>query len=95
MKPLNHCPDLRGNSTYMEERRTAPRHRVLKGGRIEFAGINVDCTVRNLSDSGAALEVANSVGIPSEFILVIPQNGFRRPCHATWRSPDRIGVLFD
>jgi hypothetical protein len=79
----------------MEERRTAPRHKVLKGGRIEFAGVTIDCTARNLSEAGAALEVINSVGIPSEFILVLSQSGVRRSCHAVWRSQTKIGVVFE
>jgi hypothetical protein len=42
----------------MVENRRAPRHRVLKGGAIGFGGGSVDCLVRNLSATGAALEVA-------------------------------------
>jgi hypothetical protein len=42
----------------MVENRRAPRHRVLKGGAIGFGGESVDCLVRNLSATGAALEAA-------------------------------------
>ena len=41
----------------MDEHRIAPRHRVLKAGSIIFGGGAIDCTVRNLSETGAALEV--------------------------------------
>jgi hypothetical protein len=49
----------------MEERRKIQRHRTLKAGHINFnrAGA-VDCRVRNLSPTGACLEVAGQVGIP-------------------------------
>ncbi|MFK4386305.1 hypothetical protein ABIA40_005713 [Bradyrhizobium sp. USDA 223] len=43
----------------MDERRDKARHRVLKAGTIEFGGGAIDCTVRNLSDTGAALDVAS------------------------------------
>lgn len=41
-----------------------------------------DCVVRNLSDSGAAFEVASSLGIPVEFRLAV-LNEFERPSRAT------------
>jgi hypothetical protein len=41
----------------MGEKRIVPRHRVLEAGTIEFGGGGNDCTVRNLSETGAALEV--------------------------------------
>ena len=52
-----------------DEHRTTTRHRVLKGGRIQFGGGSIDCTVRNVSDTGAALDVTSPVGIPTEFVL--------------------------
>jgi PilZ domain len=78
----------------MVETRRAPRHRVLKAGTIEFGGGAIDCLVRNLSTSGAALEVSNQVGIPDRFILVVPGDGLHLPCHIAWRKERRIGVTF-
>jgi hypothetical protein len=49
----------------VDEHRTAPRRRLLKAGRISFGGGTIDCTVRNLSETGAALEVSSPVGIPN------------------------------
>jgi hypothetical protein len=56
----------------MVESRKTSRHRVLKAGTIEFGGGAIDCLVRNLSPTGAALEVSNQIGIPEKFILVVP-----------------------
>jgi hypothetical protein len=39
-----------------DEHRIAPRRRVLKAGSISFGGGAIDCTVRNISDTGAALD---------------------------------------
>ncbi|HEV7877703.1 PilZ domain-containing protein [Bradyrhizobium sp.] len=77
------------------EKRSAPRYRVLKGATIAFGGNGVECTVRNLSSGGAALDVANPVGLPPSFTLVIQTDQFIRRCRPVWHSDKRIGVAFD
>jgi hypothetical protein len=77
----------------MDDKRTFPRHRVLKGGTIEFNGGAIDCTVRNRSNAGAALDVTSPIGIPEQFVLVA--DGSQLPCHVVWRKEKRIGVAFD
>lgn len=78
----------------MEQNRIAQRHRVLKAGTIEFnGGGGIDCMLRNVSETGAALEVTSPIGIPERFTLVA--NGSRHPCHVVWRKEKRIGVAFD
>ena len=39
-------------------------HRVLKAVSIEIGGGAIDCTIRNISNSGAALNVKNPVAMP-------------------------------
>jgi PilZ domain len=78
----------------MEERRAKPRHRVFKAGTIEFDGSGVDCTIRNMSPTGAALDVASPVGIPHEITLNIASQHERQNCHIVWRKEKRIGVSF-
>lgn len=77
-----------------DEHRVSPRHRVLKAGTIEFGGGGIDCTVRNLSNSGAALDVVSPLGIPDHFELVIVAEHLRKPCRVIWRKEKRIGVAF-
>jgi hypothetical protein len=77
------------------EHRKTPRHRVLKGGTIEFGGGAIDCTIRNMSEAGAALDVASPVGIPDRFTLVLPVDGRSLSCHVVWRKEKRIGIAFD
>jgi hypothetical protein len=77
----------------MSEQRSLPRHRVLKAGTIEFNGGVIDCMVRNLSTTGAALDVTSPIGIPEHFTLLA--DGSRLPCHVVWRKEKRIGVAFD
>ena len=76
----------------MDEHRTTPRRRLLKSGKISFGGGAIDCTVRNLSETGAALEVASPVSIPEDFTLEIEADHV--PCHVVWRKWSRIGVHF-
>ncbi|QDM14568.1 PilZ domain-containing protein [Tardiphaga sp. vice352] len=78
----------------MDENRSPLRRRVLKGGVIEFGGGAIDCTVRNFSETGAALSVQSVVGIPSKFNLIM--GGARCPqrCRIVWRKENRIGIAF-
>ena len=76
------------------ERRTTTRLRTIKGAAIRFGSTSIECTIRNLSERGAALEVGSPVGIPDEFTLWFKQNGLKRNCRVAWRSADRIGVQF-
>lgn len=77
------------------ENRTSPRVRTLKGGSIIFGvGSTVDCIVRNLSATGACLEIASPVGIPDEFELQIKPDSTKRDCRVVWRSANRIGLYF-
>ncbi|RQH07710.1 MULTISPECIES: PilZ domain-containing protein [unclassified Bradyrhizobium] len=78
----------------MDERRSKSRHRVLKAGTIEFGGGAIDCTVRNLSDTGAALDVTSPVGIPQYFTLFVQADGTHLSCTVVWRKEKRIGVRF-
>ncbi|MEY9181137.1 hypothetical protein ABIG06_002990 [Bradyrhizobium sp. USDA 326] len=67
---------------------------MLKAGTIEFGGGAIDCTVRNLSDTGAALDVTSPVGIPQYFTLFVQADGTHLSCTVVWRKEKRIGVRF-
>jgi hypothetical protein len=79
----------------MNERRQTQRHRTLKAGKIIFnRGLfAVDCTVKNLSESGACL-VTKTISLPDRFELSIPVDRFMRHCLVAWRTPDKVGVKF-
>jgi hypothetical protein len=80
----------------MIEKRAVPRHRVLKRGTLAFnGGGGLDCTVRNISQRGARIDIASPVGVPKVFTLVIVADHFMRRCRAVWSSEQRIGVTFD
>jgi PilZ domain len=78
----------------MEERRASPRARRLKAGKIVLNdGRSVfECSVRNVSATGACLLVGNGFLIPGDFKLTL--DGDTRRCDVVWRRPDRMGVSF-
>lgn len=79
----------------MEENRRALRRRVLKSATIEFDGGAHSCAVRNLSATGAALDVPYALAIPHEFMLVMGTGQMNRRCRVIWRKENRLGIAFD
>jgi len=70
---------------------------VLKGAKIVFRNSSsvVDCTVRNLSDAGARLDVPSQAGIPDHFDLLIGGGDKPVKCVVRWRRLASIGVAFE
>lgn len=79
----------------MTEKRATPRHRVLKRGTLAFGGGGIDCTVRNLSASGARVNIASPLGLPQNFTLVIEADQFIRRCRPVWNTDRQLGVVFE
>jgi hypothetical protein len=80
-----------------QEKRRAPRKRVLKGAMIAFnnRSSTLSCTVRDISDTGARLRVAKDQAVPARFDLLIEVDGLEAPCTVAWRRGEDIGVTFD
>jgi hypothetical protein len=76
------------------ERRATQRRRVLKGGSIEFDGRTVECVLRNISATGAALQVDRRLCIPHEFKLNVPHSEIQN-CRVVWRKEPLIGLEFE
>jgi hypothetical protein len=80
----------------MHEQRQAPRTRVLKAAKLLFdepCSI-VDCTVRNVSITGACLEFSTPVSLPDIFELSFDSFRSARRCQLRWRSDNKMGVSF-
>jgi hypothetical protein len=78
----------------MDDRRNDGRSRALKSAKIVFNNrfSVIDCTVRNLSDTGCCLQLGDPIGVPDKFELEFgPAN---RSCRVMWRKDNRIGVQF-
>ena len=79
----------------MVEGREAPRYRVRKLAWIEHGGDKITCTVRDLSITGASLEVSDPKNVPEKFTLVIPEDGLRIACQVVRRTEFRMGIKFE
>jgi hypothetical protein len=79
--------------TSVGDRRSSPRTKTLKGAQIFWpAGSAVKCIVRNLSETGAKIEVHSPV--PAIFDLDFDSDRSRRSCRVVWRKEPMIGVRF-
>jgi hypothetical protein len=79
----------------VNEKRIALRRRVLKTAFVIISdkAPKIECTIRNVSDTGAALQVSTTIGIPQNFIVIM--DGVRRHCRVQWRTDTKIGIMFE
>lgn len=79
-----------------EDKRRAPRHRVLKAAKIISTDNKsvIDCTVRNLSETGAQLVIERTVAVPDKFQFFLANGDTIRDAEVAWNIGDRIGVRF-
>jgi hypothetical protein len=78
----------------MGEMRLQQRRRVLKAGKILFANgaCTLDCTIRNITDEGAMLQVEHSVSVPDSFQLYEPGRQMLHEARVVRRASHLIGV---
>ena len=77
------------------EKRISPRSPKQESAKIIVNRSHVtDCLVRNLSETGACLEVHSIVGIPEVFDLMINGESFMRICEFRWALEGCVGVKF-
>jgi hypothetical protein len=71
--------------------------RTIIQGRIVFnnRSATLDCIIRNLSETGAKLELSSSVMIPERFELVIPRKGETRRARIVWHRDELMGIAFE
>ncbi len=79
----------------MNDQRESSRRRVLKAGTIQFGGDSVPCMLRNISETGASIEITSPLWFPDRFTLIVPSEGLSKPCHVVWRKEKRLGVAFE
>jgi PilZ domain len=80
----------------MTDRRKITRERALRGAVIEFHPVGeARCMIRNISSTGALLEMGSPVALPNKFVLAVLSNHTRRHCRVVWRDRNRLGVAFD
>jgi PilZ domain-containing protein len=79
----------------VQERRKVTRSRVLKGAKIIIGSAStIDCVVRNVTNSGARIQIANTVDLPETLDLTLDAGFTIRPCRVAWRSVTESGLQF-
>ena len=78
------------------ERRRQQRGRTLKSARILLYRHTsvIDCSVRNLSEGGACLNVETTLGIPDRFDVMFDADKSIRSCRLVWHNQKQVGVQF-
>jgi len=81
----------------VEERRRILRMKVLKTAKImlNHQSSIYACTVHNLTNLGACLELGRTNGIPVVFDLTFDSARTCRLCRTIWRTNNKIGVSFE
>lgn len=79
------------------EHRAASRVRTVLKADIRYNDglMSMPCVVRDISDTGARLEVSGDVVLPERFELFIEKRHETRRAHLKWRHGREIGVAFD
>jgi hypothetical protein len=77
------------------ERRKSTRSRVLKSAKLVVARSSIiDCVVRNLTNKGARIQIANTVELPKDFEMTFDGGYSIRQCRLVWRTVTETGVEF-
>jgi len=79
----------------MSERRISLRYPTRRSARIDIKGKEpIDCLVRDLSASGARLEVPDPRQLSDKFTLTIVGSWDRHACRVAWRKGNMVGVEY-
>src|SRR5665213_148279 len=80
----------------MTEARHNERVRTILGAQIIFNNKNstLECQIRNISPTGARLVLSESVTLPEEFDINVPQKGRTYRARLRWRTPEGAGIEF-
>jgi len=82
----------------MSDHRAAIRQQTLRTGIVEFdngtgSTVSVPCTIRDVSATGARLQLNSSAWVPEQFAVIFT-SGLRKDCRLAWRKERLIGSAF-
>ena len=79
-----------------ENKRIAVRNRVLKSGKIISMDkwSVVDCTIRDISTTGARIICGDQAAIANEFRFLIPSENTICTARVVWRRDNMLGIVF-
>lgn len=78
------------------DKRSSDRIRTFLRAQIIFNNrmTTIECIVKNIAPDGARVALDETIAVPTEFELYIPQRGRSYHAHLVWRDADSIGVDF-
>ena len=94
-RPDEQEPGRTVQATADEDRRTSPRRRLIRRGKIIFQNRNciMGCVILDISEGGARIQPLDTAYLPEEFTLRV-RDGEVRSCELIWRNGDVVGVRF-
>jgi hypothetical protein len=81
----------------MHSGRKSPRRNIFQIGKVYDTDGNpvVECFVRDVSATGARLELREDVSLPESFVLALTKDGnVRRACQKVWQLSVVAGARF-
>jgi c-di-GMP-binding flagellar brake protein YcgR len=80
----------------LAERRPKPRKRVIFGGRIVYQNgeRHFDCTIRDISETGAKIALKPGVPIPSSVYLIDIRSRIVHEAKVMWNNGREAGLQF-
>jgi two-component system, OmpR family, response regulator len=89
-------PEPSGNGAGQDELRGSARSRAVLRGRIVFNNrfSTMDCVVRDISPTGARLQLAGGEVLPPVFELSLPLRSRHHQAEIVWRRGKECGVRF-
>jgi hypothetical protein len=84
------------NMQNTQNMRSAERIRSFLRAQIIFNNrmSTIDCIIKNISATGARIALNDTLAVPTEFDLYIPQKSRGHHARLVWRDRDSIGVEF-
>ncbi|WP_374571716.1 PilZ domain-containing protein [Phenylobacterium sp.] len=84
------------NDNIRPERRSERRRKVLMSGKIAWRDnmLSGDCTIRDLSDGGAKVRLADPLA-PNDPVLIVLRTGQAFAARTAWRHGALAGLAFE
>lgn len=76
----------------MTHTKRAPRLRTLIAARIRIDDRSAECTIRNISEKGAKIDLNAPMLVPDRFELDLPERGQTFWARLAWRKGQELGV---
>ena len=82
----------------MDDRRGVARTRIRRNAEIVVirrGATTMQCTLSDLTSTGACLTLASTYQVPDTFELTFDRGRSNRPCWVKWRDGNKLGVSFE